>query len=358
MHFTVVNTIHLPGIDFGDELLTPVGARVISAMGRTETELIDCTADADGVVCSGPVQPWTGRVIRALKNCRIIASLGIGYDRIDLAAATEQCIVVTNVPDYCIDEVSTHAISLMLALNRRLMTMDHAVRRAATNFVPPNRSSVEQTIRPVFRLQDQVLGIIGLGRIGTAAALKARGLGMKVIAYDPYVWDAVMRAHGVQPVDLDTLLKTADMISIHCSLNDETQEMVDERAIAKMKPSVYLINTARGEVVDEAALVAALKDGRISGAGLDVTCNDPLPKDDPLRATPNTILTGHGAWYSTRADSPEEFWQKAMAQVALALRGRWPSYPVNAQIQSQWMKTWGAASVGDVSAPADSPRHE
>ena len=340
MRFTVVNTIHLPDVDFGDHLLRPLGAEVVSAMGRTEQELIDCTVRADGVVCSGPVQPWTGRVIRALGNCRIIASLGIGYDRIDLEAATEKCIVVTNVPDYCIDEVSTHAISLMLALNRRLFVMDQAVRGPATNFVPPNRKSVDRVIRPVFRLQDQVLGIVGMGRIGTATALKARGLGMKVVACDPYVWDAVMRSHGVVPVDLDTLLKTADMISIHCSLTEDTRTLFDDRAIAKMKASAYLVNTARGEIIDEAALIRALNDGRIGGAGLDVTGSDPLPEDDPLRDAPNTILTGHGAWYSTQADSAGEFWHKAMAQVALALQGSWPIYPVNPQVKPQWLNKW------------------
>ena len=195
-------------------------------------------------------------------------------------------------------------------------------------------------IHPVFRLQDQVLGIVGLGRIGTATALKARGLGMKVIAYDPYVWDAVMRSYGVESVDMDTLLKTADMISIHCSLTEETRNLFDERAISKMKPTAYLINTARGEVLEESALIRALNDGRIGGAGLDVTRKDPLPEDDPLRAAPNTILTGHGAWYSTKADSSVEFWQKAMAQVALALQGRWPSYPVNPQVKPQWLKKW------------------
>jgi D-3-phosphoglycerate dehydrogenase len=313
-------------------------------MGRTEKELIDCAAQADGVVCSGPVQPWTADVIDRLENCRIIASLGIGYDRIDLDAATEKRIVVTNVPDYCIDEVSTHAISLILALNRKLFVMDNAVRRSATNFVPPNRKSVLQVIRPVLRLQDQVLGIVGLGRIGTATALKARGLGMKVIAHDPYVWDAVMRSHGVEPVDMDTLLGSADMISIHCSLTDETRGLFDDSAISKMKAGVYLINTARGEVVDEAALIRALKDGRVGGAGLDVTCADPLAEDDPLRTAPNTILTGHGAWYSTRADASDEFWHKAMAQVALALEGRWPSYPVNPQVKAQWLEKWGRRS--------------
>ena len=343
MSFSVVNTIHLPGVDFGDHLVAPCNATIVSQPGRTEEELIDSCARADGVVCSGPVQPWTGRVIRSLEKCRIIASLGIGYDRIDLEAAAEKCIVVTNVPDYCIDEVSTHAIALMLALNRKLFVMDRAVREAAVNFVPPNRASVTKVLHPVPRLQDQVMGIVGLGRIGTAVALKARGLGLNVIAHDPYVWDAVMRSHGVGPVDLDTLLETADMISIHCSLNEETRGMIDGAALAKMKPSACLINTARGEVVDEKALIRALNTGRICGAGLDVTVRDPLPEEDPLRNAPNTILTGHGAWYSTCADSPEEFWQKAMGQVALALQGCWPVYPVNPEIKSRWMKKWGSA---------------
>ena len=341
MRFTVVNTIHLPGVDFGDHLVTPCGAEIVSAMGRTEDELIDCCAHADAVVCSGPVQPWTGRVIRALGACRIIASLGIGYDRIDLDAATDRHIVVTNVPDYCIDDVATHAMALVMALNRKLMIMDAAVRQSVTNFVPPNRSGVTQTIQPVFRLRDQVLGIVGLGRIGTATALKARGLGMQVLAHDPYVWDAVMRTHGVEPVSLDALLERADIVSIHCSLNEETRAMIDAEAIAKMKSGAYLVNTARGEVVDENALIDALTGGRLGGAGLDVTCNDPLPNDDPLREAPNTILTGHAAWYSTAADSSTEFWHKAMAQVALALQGRWPTYPVNPQVKARWMKTWG-----------------
>jgi D-3-phosphoglycerate dehydrogenase len=341
MSLTVVNTIHLPNIDFGDHLLQSIGATVVSAIGRTEEELIEGAAHADGVVCSGPVQPWTRRVIGELTNCRIIASLGIGYDRIDLETATAKSIVVTNVPDYCIDEVATHAISLMLALNRKLFTMDHTVRETVTTFVPPSRKSVESVIRPIMRLQDQVLGIVGLGRIGTATALKARGLGMRVVAYDPYVWDAVMRSHGVVPVDLDTLLKDADIISLHCSLTKETRDILDEKTISKMKPGAHLINTARGEVIDEAALIDALQEGRVGGAGLDVTCKDPLPKDDPLRKAPNTILTGHGAWYSTTADSPAEFWQKAMAQVALAFEGHWPSYAVNPQVKPQWLSKWG-----------------
>ena len=165
---------------------------------------------------------------------------------------------------------------------------------------------------------------------------------MQVIAHDPHVWDAVVRSHGVVPVDLDTLLASADVISIHCSLTDTTRKMIDARAIAMMKPSALLINTARGEVVDEAALVRALIDGRIAGAGLDVTENDPLPADDPLHSAPHTILTGHAAWFSTCADSAAEFWRKAMAQVALALQGRWPAYAVNPEVRPTWRERWGS----------------
>jgi len=280
-------------------------------------------------------------VIQALERCRIIASLGIGYDRIDLAAATEKNIVVTNVPDYCIDEVATHAMALMLALGRKLFTMDRSVRSAPINFVPPNRKIINQILHPMLRLQDQVMGILGLGRIGLAAALKAKGLGMQVLACDPYVWDAVMRSRGVQPVDFETLLQASDAISIHCTLTPETRALFSDRAFEQMKPTSYLINTARGEIVDEAALIRALAGGRIAGAGLDVTCNDPLPLDDPLMQAPNLILTGHGAWYSTASDSPDEFWQKAMSQVALVLQGKWPDYAVNPEAKGRWMQKWG-----------------
>jgi D-3-phosphoglycerate dehydrogenase len=280
-------------------------------------------------------------VIEALDRCRIIASLGIGYDRIDLEAATQKNIVVTNVPDYCIDEVATHAIALMLALGRRLFTMDRSVRTAPTSFLPANRRSVNQILHPMLRLQDQVMGILGLGRIGTAVALKAKGLGMQVIACDPYVWDAVMRSRGIQPVDFETLLQASDTISIHCTLTSETRGMIGDRALSQMKPGSYLINTARGEIIDEAALIQALESGKIAGAGLDVTCNDPLPMDDPLLMAPNLILTGHGAWYSTASDSAEEIWQKAMSQVAQVLQGKWPVYAVNPEAKAAWLQRWG-----------------
>ncbi|MEN8246266.1 MAG: C-terminal binding protein [Thermodesulfobacteriota bacterium] len=341
MTFNVVNTIQLPGVDIGGKLLQGVDAVFVEKPGRTEAEIIAAAADADAVICSGPVQPWTSQVIAALNQCRIIASLGVGYDRIDLDKATEKGIAVTNIPDYCIDEVSTQTIALMLSLGRRLFMVDDMVRKQHVNFVPPNRKALAGGIRPVFRLNEQTLGVLGFGKIGTATALKAKGLGMRVIACDPYVYTPIMQSHGVMAVDFDTLLEQSDYICINAALTPETMGLFDKAAFNMMKPTAYIINTARGEIVNEPDLVAALKTGRIAGAGLDVTASDPIPEDDPLLDLPNVILTGHSAWYSETSDSEGHFWHRAMDQVVKALRGDWPEYTVNPEVRNLWMEKWG-----------------
>ncbi|QTA87996.1 C-terminal binding protein [Desulfonema magnum] len=341
MGFKVVNTIHLPGVDFGENLLAPLDAELVNVFGRTEDEIISNAADADAVICSGPVQPWTARVLRSLSKCRIIASLGVGYDRIDLDVATECNIAVTNVPDYCIDEVSGMAIALILALGRKLFTIDKAVRENQINFIPPSRKNLSDIVHPVFRMRDQTVGIIGFGKIGTAVALKARGLGMRVIAYDPHVFGSVIRSHGAEPADFDTLLRESDFISINAALNEETRNMIGDEELRQMKSACYLVNTARGEIVDQPALIRALQEGVIAGAGLDVTTDDPMTEDNPLLGMSNVILTGHSGWYSVSSDSDTEFWHKAMAQAVLALKGEWPLYAVNPEAQKKWLEKWG-----------------
>ncbi|MCP4106449.1 MAG: hypothetical protein GY749_13105 [Desulfobacteraceae bacterium] len=189
-----------------------------------------------------------------LSKCRIVASLGVGYDRIDLDTATGNSIVVTNVPDYCIDEVSGMAITLILALGRRLFHIDRTVKEKQLNFVPPNRNGLAE-ITPVFRMHDQTLGIVG--KIGTATALKAKGLGMKVIVYDPNVFGAVVISREFKPADFETLLRESDYICIHSSLNDETRNMFSYEQFKKMKPTSYLINTA-GEKLWISLLLSAL----------------------------------------------------------------------------------------------------
>ncbi len=340
MKLKVVNTIYVPGMDFGESLLQDTGASLSNVLARTEDELIRCTADADAAIGSGPVQSWTARVLNALSGCRIVASLGVGYGRIDLAAATNNGIVVTNTPDYCIDEVSGLAVALILALGRKLFQVDRAVREKFVNFVPMKRKNLADIVHPVFRMRDQTVGIVGMGRIGVATALKIKGLGMNVIAYAPSVPDPIILSLGVSPVDFDTLLRTSDFISINASLTKSSTNMFGREEFGKMKPTCYLINTARGELIDQPALVEALQENRIAGAGIDTTVDEPISADNPLLRMRNVILTGHSAWYSTSSDSPE-FWHKAMTQVIKALGGEWPIYAVNREVKRKWLQKWG-----------------
>ena len=340
MKFKVINTVYSPELDFGEILLSSVDAELINGRWLDEDELMHHTSDADAILCSAPIQVWTPQVIEALGNCRILASLGIGYDSIHLKTASEMGIAVTNIPDYCIDEVSGHAIALMLALGRKLPQIDKIVRQHNINFVPPRRETIGEFIRPIYRFRDQTVGILGMGKIGTATALKAKGLGMRVIAYDPYVLNEVMFSHGVEPVGFETLLREADYLSIHAWLNDETRKMIDEDAFSLMKPTAFLINTARGEIVDQTALIHALAVGRIAGAGLDVTSDDPIASDNPMIKMDQVIFSGHSAWYSTASDSGPMFWNKAMEQVVQALESRWPTYAVNPEAKQKWVDRW------------------
>ena len=342
MSYKVVNAIYTPDTDFGEEYLKDFDVTLVNGLWGTEDELIENTSDADAIICAGPGQPWTSRVINELSQCRILASLSIGYDRIDVEAATERGIVVTNVPDFCVDEVSSQAIAFLMALNRRLIPIDRAVREKQIHLITPNREVVAKYAHPIQRLRDQTLGIIGFGRIGTAVALKARGLGMRVMAYDPYVFAAVMKVHGVEPVGFEKLVEDSDFISINALLNDETRHMLGYEEFKRMKPSCYVINTARGEIIDQPALVQALNERLIAGAGLDVMSVEPIPEDDPILKFPNVILTGHSAWYSSASDSESEYWHKSTIQIVSALKGEWPMYAVNPDAKLKWLQRFGS----------------
>lgn len=191
MSLSVVHAFVFPGVDLGEELVKPPDATLVKGIWRTEDELITHASDADALVGVVSVQPFTRRVLEALPRCRIIAGIGVGFEAVDLEAATDYGIAVTNVPDYCIDEVSGLAITFMLALGHKLLQIDGAVRGRQASFTM-DRKALMDIAYPMFRMREQTLGIVGLGRIGTATALKARGLGMRVISYDPYVLDAVM----------------------------------------------------------------------------------------------------------------------------------------------------------------------
>jgi D-3-phosphoglycerate dehydrogenase / 2-oxoglutarate reductase len=320
MSFTVAITDSVfPSLEPEQTVLKPLGVELRPQQCRSEEEIIALARDADAVLnCYAKM---TARVIDNLKRCKIIARYGIGVDNVDLAAATKARILVTNVPDYCIDEVSDHALALLLALARRITVADGAVKVGTWEVV------AHAGIR---RLRGQTLGLFGFGKIAKALASKVQPLGMKVLVYDPYLEPALIAQHGAEAVSLDKLLAEADAVSIHVPLSPETHQIIGQRELTRMKPTAFLINTSRGGIVDERALAAALKEGRLGGAGLDVLSVEPPPADHPLRQAPNIILTPHLAFYSR--ESVIELQTKAADEVARALKGEPPRSPVNPEV--------------------------
>ncbi|MFB3818254.1 MAG: C-terminal binding protein [Candidatus Methylomirabilales bacterium] len=317
MTFIVAQTDSVfPSVDPERRVLEPLGVDLRVGQAKSEEEVLALAGEADAILnCYAKV---TARVIAGLKRCRLIARYGIGVDNVDLDAATRAGILVTNVPDYCVDEVSDHALALLLALARRIVAADAAVKAGAWDVVAH---------KGIQRLRGQTLGLLGFGKIARALAAKARALGLRVVATDPYVDAAAMAQQQVRAVDLDTLLAEADAVSVHVPLSPKTRGILGERELARMKPTAFVINTSRGGLVDEPALAAALQAGRLAGAGLDVVAQEPPAPDHPLRQAPNLILTPHLAFYSREA--VVELQTKAAEEVARALRGEPPRSPVN-----------------------------
>lgn len=315
----VVTDLGYPTYEHEKRVLEPAGAKLELAECRSEDEVIKACKGANGIL--NRAAPMSARVVTTLDKCKVIARYGVGVDNVDLDAATSMGIVVANVPDYCNDEVSTQAVALILSLTRRLVSHDKAVRNGAWDI-----GSAE----PIYRTAGQTLGLVGLGRIARAVARKMQGFRMRIIAHDPYVSEEAAAKVGVELVDLDTLLSTADLISIHAPLMDATRKMIDADALAKMKPTAYLVNTSRGGLIDQTALVEALKDARIAGAGLDVYEVEPLEPDSPLKDLDNVILTDHAGWYSE--DSIIELQTRAAKAVAAVLSGERPESVVNPDV--------------------------
>ena len=256
--------------------------------------------------------------IEQLTRCRIIAHYGTGVDRVDVAAATARGIWVTNGPRYAIDEVSSHAIALLLAVARKIVSADRAVREGAWHIKP---------LVPIHRIAGATLGLLGFGNIARATGRKGRALGLRVIAHDPYVAAQVFAEEGVSAVDFDNCLREADFLSVHLPVTAATRGIVDRRALGLLKPEAVLINTSRGGVIEEAGLVEALREQRLRGAGLDVFAEEPLPRDHPLLSFPNVTVSGHVAFYSE--ESIVQMQRDAAAQVVEALQGRTPAFLVN-----------------------------
>jgi len=304
------------------DILAEVGAEFIAAECRNEEETIRATVGAHAVLNASA--KITARVIESLKDCLVIARYGIGVDNVDIPAATAGGIIICNVPDFCFEEVSDTAMSLILASTRKVCQMSHLVRQGIWN---------RNLAKPIHKFFQQTLGLIGFGNIARTLVRKAKPFGFQIIAYDPYVSVEVSKPFGVELVGLDALLRQSDIISIHAPLTEETFHLIGEAELKKMKPSAFLVNTGRGPIVDGKALYQALKEGRIVGAGLDVMEKEPPDPDDPLLTLDNVVFTPHYASYTEEAYY--ELQVKAAQGAASVLRGEFPKYFVNQEVKEK-----------------------
>jgi D-3-phosphoglycerate dehydrogenase len=293
--------------------------------GTCRRQLLDLAAACDALVVVGGVVDAS--LVEVLGRCRVISRMGTGTDRIDVAAATRRGIVVTNVPDFCTAEVADHTMALLLAAARQLAFWQARTRSGQAHV----------QVDTVHRLATQTLGLVGLGRIGAAVAARARAFGFDLLAVDPAVDDARARQLGVRRVGLDALLAASDYVALLCPLDASTRRLIGAPELRRMKPSAVLINTSRGGLVDEDALAAALRDGRIRHAALDVfdvvDVLDPrgYPTDHPLFQLDNVTLTPHVAAFSVQAFA--EVRLRAAAAVGDVLAGVWPAHPVNPEVE-------------------------
>jgi D-3-phosphoglycerate dehydrogenase len=306
-----------PSLDPAKKALAQLDPEYRMAKSSSADDILAVARDADAVLVTYAKLPRD--LLRQLKNCKAIGRFGLGVDNIDLPAAKELGIAVNYVPDYCLREVSDHAMALILALARKV-TFANTLVQSGRWELPP--------LVPLRRLKGQVLGLVGFGNIPRALAPKAKAFGLNVLTYDPYVDTAAADAGGVESVGFDDLLARSDFISVHAPLQPATRGLMNAKAFAKMKKGAFLINTARGPLVDEVALVAALDCGQLGGAALDVVAAEPLAEDSPLLHRDNVILTPHTAFYSVEA--LEELQTKCATDVARVLSGETAIYPISA----------------------------
>lgn len=304
-------------LEIEHEILGAVEANLIDAE-VSDRPLEELLVDADAVISSQTI--IDDDLMDAMPNCRVISRTGIGVDYVNLDAATERGILVTNVPDYCIPEVSDHALALMLALQRQVIPYHEGV----------TEGRWERAVYTTHRIEGQTLGLVAFGNIAREFGRKARGLGMEVATHDPYLDDEFIREYDADPIGFEELLDRSDVLSLHTPLTDETKGMIGAMELERMKESALLINTARGGLIDGSALVEALDRGEIRGAGLDVLVDEPPQSDDPILDQENVVLTPHVGYYSE--ESRMELRKRVAENVCTVLRGDIPEHVVNRDV--------------------------
>lgn len=299
------------------QVMAGINADLIIANCTTVEEVISNCRDADGIMVN--LAPMPAEVIKELTKCKVIARYGVGYDNVDVTACTQKGIYLTNVPDYCAEEVSDHALALLMACARKVARRDAQVRAGQWNIGKAD---------PIYRISGKTFTFLGFGIIGRCLHRKIKGFNFsRILVYDPYVDAETISSLGAEKVDWKEALMSADFISIHMPLNDNTRGIINASAFELMKPTAIIANTSRGPVIDEEALIDALITGKINSAGLDVHSKEPLDKDSPLMKIENCVLTDHVGWYSEEAMS--ELKRKVAENVKDVLLSGKPKYPVN-----------------------------
>ena len=323
MSYKVLVTDYVwPSLEPEREVLAEIGAELVPAPDGDEDTLVSMARGVDAILtCFAKV---TENVVRAAESCVVIGRYGVGVDNIAVDTATELGIAVTYVPDYCVDEVSDHAMALLLAWNRRIAQLDRSVRTTGWGSVP-------LTMR-MMRLRGKTLGIVGYGRIGRAMAVRAQAFGFEIVASDPTMDAGEAEEDGVRLVDLPTLMRESDFVSLHAPGTPATAGLIGRAELDLMKPDAFLINCARGSLIDEDALYDALSSGRIAGAGVDVLVDLAPPSDDRLFGLDNLLVTPHTAFYSQEATLELE--RRAAGEVASVLQGNMPDNLVNPAVLS------------------------
>ena len=317
------------------EALTELGAEIVEIAGGDD-ELAKAVADADAIYAKGRPR-ITAKVIEAGKKLKVVSLGSVGVDSVDVHVATRLGIPVTNCPDTFIEEVADHAMTLILATWRRLVVQDRMVRNGEWAKARP-------MLYQFPRLMGQTLGFISFGHVARAVAKRAAPFGFQMLAYDPFIEELVMSEHGVQPVGLDELLERSDIVSMHAPGTKDAHQLMKERHFRKMKKTSLFVNTGRGSTVDEAAMIKALQEGWIAGAGLDVLETEPVGHNNPLVGMDNVILTAHVASASDRFDKARK--RRVGAELALVLSGKWPRACVNpAVLDKSKLERWQPFSM-------------
>lgn len=308
--------------DKEEAILGKIGAEVQQFHCTNESEVIDAARNAHLIMCDA--SPITRNVIHSLSKLVGVVEYGIGYDNIDVTAATENGVLVCNVPDFMTSEVADHAVALILALTRKLDRISRSTRDGKWNW---------REFRPVSSLEGKTVGIIGFGNIGRQVAERMRSFGTDVMAYDPYVSRESKEKLGARSSNLNELLEASDIISIHVPLNKETRQLIGRKELAKLKESVILVNTSRGSVLDQEALVESIRKGSIAAAGLDVLAKEPPSASDPILGFENVIVTPHIGWYSEQSSARLQ--ENAALEAERILTGNPPKHPVNPEVLSR-----------------------